>query len=122
MYEIKFYEDKNGRSEVYEYIKKLSNNKSKDNRIKFKKINAYIEMLSKDGLSLSEPYIKNIDKEIWELRPLRDRILFASLYNNKFILLSIFMKKTQKTPKKEIRKARKLLEDYKKEVSKNEKI
>ncbi len=122
MYEIKFYEDKNGRSEVYEYIKKLSNNKSKDNRIKFKKINAYIEMLSKDGLSLSEPYIKKIDKEIWELRPLRDRILFASLYNNKFILLSIFMKKTQKTPKKEIRKARKLLEDYKKEVSKNEKI
>ncbi len=114
MYEIKFYEDKNGRSEVYEYIKNLTNNKSKDNRIRLKKIKAYI--------SLSEPYIKKIDKEIWELRPLRDRILFASLYNNKFILLSIFMKKTQKTPKKEIRKAKKFLEDYKKEVVNNEKI
>ena len=79
-------------------------------------------MLSKDGLSLSEPYIKKIDKEIWELRPLRDRILFASLYNNKFVLLSVFMKKTQKTPKKEIRKAKKFLEDYKKEVINNEKI
>lgn len=104
MYVIKFYEDKNGRSEVYEYIKKLSNNKSKDNRIKFKKINAYIEMLSKDGLSLSEPYIKKIDKEIWELRPLRDRILFASLYNNKFILLSIFMKKHKRHLKRKLEK------------------
>ena len=78
-------------------------------------------MLSKDGLSLSEPYIKKIDKEIWELRPLGDIILFASLYN-KFILLSVFMKKTQKTPKREIRKAKKFLEDYKKEVINNEKI
>lgn len=100
MYEIKFYEDKNGRSEVYEYI----------------------EMLSKNGLNLSEPFLKKIDKEIWELRPLRNRILFASLYNNKFILLSIFMKKTQKTPKREIEKAKKFLEDYKMEVNKNEKI
>ena len=39
---------------------------------------------------------------------------FASWYNNKFILLSIFMKQTQKTPKKEIEKAKKLLEDYRK--------
>lgn len=78
-------------------------------------------MLSKDGLSLSEPYIKKIDKEIWELRPLGDIILFASLYN-KFILLSVFMKKTQKTPKREIRKAKKFLEDYKKEVINNQKI
>lgn len=122
MYKIEIYVDKKGRSEVYEYIKNLSNNKSKDNRIKLKKIKAYIRMLSKDGLSLSEPYIKKIDKEIWELRPLRDRILFASLYNNKFVLLSVFMKKTQKTPKKEIRKAKKFLEDYKKEVINNEKI
>ena len=122
MYEIKFYEDKNGRSEVYEYIKKLNNNKSKDSRIKLKKIYEYIEMLSKNGLNLSEPFLKKIDKEIWELRPLRNRILFASLYNNKFILLSIFMKKTQKTPKREIEKAKKFLEDYKREVNKNEKI
>ena len=100
MYEIKFYEDKNGRSEVYEYI----------------------EMLSKNGLNLSEPFLKKIDKEIWELRPLRNRILFAILYNNKFILVRIFRKKTQKTPKREIEKAKKFLEDYKREVNKNEKI
>ena len=122
MYKIEFYEDKNGKSEIYEYIKKLNNNKSKENRIKLKKIKAYLEMLSIYGLNLSEPYIKKIDNEIWELRPLKDRILFASLHNNKFILLSVFMKKTQKTPKKEIEKAKKNLKDYKKEVSENEKI
>lgn len=122
MYKIEFYEDKNGKSEIYEYMKKLNNNKSKENRIKLKKIKAYLEMLSIYGLNLSEPYIKKIDNEIWELRPLKDRILFASLHNNKFILLSVFMKKTQKTPKKEIEKAKKNLKDYKKEVSENEKI
>ena len=62
---------------------------------------------------------KKLDKEIWELRPLRDRILFASWYNNKFILLSVFMKQTQKTPKVEIEKAKRLLEDYKKRSDKN---
>lgn len=108
MYKIEFYEDKNGKSEIYEYIKKLNNNKSKENRIKLKKIKAYMEMLSIYGLNLSEPYIKKIDNEIWELRPLKDRILFASLHNNKFILLSVFTKKTKKTPKKEIEKAKKI--------------
>lgn len=114
MYEIEFYEDIHGKSEVYEYIQHLQNNFNKENKQKLKKIYMYIDLLSQEGLKLTEPYIKKIDKEIWELRPLRDRILFSSWYNNKFILLSVFMKQTQKTPRREIEKARKLLEDYKK--------
>ena len=114
MYEIEFYENIHGKSEVYEYIKHLQNNHNKENKQKLKKIYMYIDLLSQEGLKLTEPYIKKIDKEIWELRPLRDRILFSSWYNNKFILLSVFMKQTQKTPKREIEKAKKLLEDYKK--------
>lgn len=80
----------------------------------------YIDLLSECGLTLTEPYIKKLDKEIWELRPLRDRILFASWCDNKFVLLSIFMKQTQKTPKREIEKAKRLLEDYKKRSDENE--
>lgn len=114
MYDIEFYEDKNGKSEVYEYIQQLMKNNSKENRQKLKKINMYIDLLSECGFTLNEPYIKKLDKEIWELRPLRDRILFASWCNNKFVLLSVFMKQTQKTPKSEIEKAKRLLEDYKK--------
>ena len=120
MYEIELYTDKSGKSELEEYFKQLNNNTSKENRIKLNKIRLYINLLSEYGLELNEPYIKKLDNEIWELRPVRDRILFASWYNNKFILLTYFMKQTQKTPKKEIERAKKLFEDYKKRSEKNE--
>lgn len=120
MFDIEIYEDKNGKSDVYEYIQRLNKSKSKENRQKLKKINMYIELLSEYGLTLTEPYIKKLDKEIWELRPLRDRILFASWCNNKFVLLSVFMKQTQKTPRSEIEKAKRLLKDYKKRRGQDE--
>ena len=120
MFNIEIYEDKNGKSDVYEYIQRLNKSKSKENRQKLKKINMYIDLLSEYGLTLTEPYIKKLDKEIWELRPLRDRILFASWCNNKFVLLSVFMKQTQKTPRSEIEKAKRLLKDYKKRRGQDE--
>lgn len=113
MFDIEFYEDEDGKSEVYDYIKELKRKNSKENKQKIKKIDLYIDLLSEYGLALAEPYIKKISDEIWELRPLRDRILFASWYNNKFVLLSVFMKQTQKTPKREIEKAKRLLDNYK---------
>lgn len=122
MYEIIFYKDKNDYSEVEEYIKSLASkrNNSKDCKIKFTKITTYIDLLSEKGLNLGEPYIKHINEEIWELRPLRDRILFAYWDNNKFILLHQFMKQTQKTPLKEIEKAKRNLDDYKRRSENNE--
>ena len=120
MFNIEIYEDKNGKSDVYEYIQRLNKSKCKENRQKLKKINMYIDLLSEYGLTLTEPYIKKLDKEIWELRPLRDRILFASWCNNKFVLLSVFMKQTQKTPRSEIEKAKRLLKDYKKRSGQDE--
>lgn len=120
MYDIEIYEDKNGKSEIQEYLKKLRISKSKDDKIKSNKIRMYINLLSEYGFELNEPFVKKLDKEIWELRPIRDRILFTSMYNNKFILLSVFMKTTQKTPRSEIEKAKKYLEDYKKRSSENE--
>ena len=102
MYKIEIYKDKNGRSEVEEYIKSLQKMKSKDGKIKSNKVIAYIRLLQEFGLNLGAKYIKHLNKEIWKLRPLRDRILFAYLDNNIFILLSHFMKQTKKTPYKEI--------------------
>ena len=117
MYDVEIYEDKNGNSEIKNYIKDLKKNQKKDSKIKFYKIISYIRILKEKGLSIGFPYIKHIEDDIWELRPLRDRILFAYWDNNKFILLSIFMKKTQKTPKKEIEKAKKYLEEYRRRKS-----
>lgn len=118
MYQIELYKDNNGESEIENYIIELRSKNNKDSRIKFDKIMSYIRYLQNNGLSIGEPYIKHIDNEIWELRPIRDRILFAGLCNNKFVLLSVFTKQTQKTPKKEIEKAKRYLEDYKKRSGK----
>ncbi len=112
MYSIKIYEDKYGKSEIKDYIRSLQQNQSKDSKIKFNKIISYMRLLSENGLSIGEPYIKYLNNEIWELRPLKDRILFTYWNNNRFILLSIFAKKTQKTPRNEIEKAKRLLKDY----------
>lgn len=111
MYEIYFYKDKNGKEPILEYIKSLKSKNDKDSRIKLNKINDYIETLHQYGTQAGEPYIKHLDGDIWELRPLRDRILFAAWLNGSFILLHHFMKKTQKTPKREINKAKKELAD-----------
>lgn len=115
MYEIYFYQDVNGKQPVRDYLDKLERKslKSKDARIKYNKIDQYMEILSKYGTAIGEPYVKHLGGEIWELRPLRDRILFFGWNENIFVLLSCFMKSTQRTPKREIEKAKRLMEDFK---------
>lgn len=122
MYKIIFYKDKNGKSAIEDYIQVLQDKgiSNKDSRIKVNKIISYINQLSIKGLEIREPYIKHLEDGIWELRPLRDRILFAYYDNNNFILLHQFMKKTQKTPRKEIKRELINLEDYKRRSDKNE--
>lgn len=120
MNKIIFYKDKRGNSEIEQYLLKLQKKKDKDTKIKFNKIIAYIDMLSKHGISIGEPYIKHLENDIWELRPLRDRILFAYMNNNKIILLNIFLKQTQKTPQREIQKAKRYLKDFIKRSDYNE--
>ena len=86
---------------MLEYLQELSCRKDKDSRIKANKINDYIEALSQYGTKAGEPYVKHINGEIWELRPLRDRILFAAWYNGGYVLLHSFKKRTQKAPARE---------------------
>ena len=116
MHTIYFYKDKNGNEPVLDYMRELVSQKSKDSRIKLNKLNKlndYIELLSKHGTRAGEPYIKHLEDEIWELRPLRDRILFVAWLDGSFILLHHFVKKTQKTPRREIEKAKRELKDLK---------
>lgn len=75
-------------------------------------------MIYSHGLGSSyhygEPYIKHLEADIWELRPIRDRILFVAWKGNSFVLLHHFVKKTQKTPRREIEKAKRELDDLRK--------
>jgi phage-related protein len=111
MHEVYFYEDKDGNSPVYDYLKSLSQRNDKNSRINHNKIQDYIEVLSRYGKAAGEPYIKHIDGEIWELRPIKNRIFFAGWLDGSFILLHHFVKKTQKTPKHEIDKAKRNLKE-----------
>lgn len=113
MHRVYFYKDKKGKQPVLDYMKSLAKKNDKDSRIKFNKLNDYIEMLKQYGTLAGEPYIKHLDGEVWELRPLRDRVLFVAWTDGGFVLLHHFMKKTQKTPPREIAKAKRELEDLK---------
>lgn len=121
MYSIEFYKDKDGNEPVKEYISSLAGKNDKDSRVNLNKIRDYIKTLSEYGTRAGEPYVKHIEGEIWELRPLRNRILFFGYDGNKIILLSHFIKKTQKTPQREIDKAKRLMKDHKERSDGDEK-
>lgn len=111
MHQIYFYKNPKGHQPVLEYIEKLAEKKDKNSRVKLNKIQDYIQILSKYGIQIGEPYIKHLDGEIWELRPFRDRILFVGWNDGSYVLLHHFMKKTKKTPTREIERAKRELTD-----------
>lgn len=113
-YEIIFWQDINGFSKTQDYIYELKEKsiKSKDARIKLNKIVEYIDILERYGTQVGEPYVKHLEGELYELRPLRDRFIFFYKKENKYIILNHFVKKTQKTPRKEIEKAYRLIDNF----------
>ena len=112
MHEIIFYQKHNGETPVLDYMKSLHDGNNKDSRIKLNKIAQYIKVLEEKGTRAGNPFVDHLDGDIWELRPLRDRILFASVVDGCFVLLHCFMKQTQKTPPREIEQAKRELADY----------
>ena len=119
MFDIEIYEDSHGRSELKEYLKSLKAKSAtdKDSRIKLTKIVAYINILEEMGTRAGMPAMRHLQGEIWELRPISNRILFAALYEDKFLLLHSFQKTTNKTPSREIQKAIRELKDYKERMN-----
>ncbi len=117
MYRITFYEDERGDSDVKDFIRDLDRRAgtNKDARINRNKIVAYIDLLEEFGTRIGEPVTKHLDGDIWELCPLSNRILYAYFEDDTFVLLHHFEKKTQTTPKGEIDKAKREIEDYRKQ-------
>lgn len=83
MFDIQIYEDEHGFSSFKTYLKELNekSEKSKDARIKRNKIIAYVDLLEEMGTRVGEPVTKHLEGDIWELRPLSDRILYAYINN-----------------------------------------
>lgn len=122
MYRIKIYKDANGNQPVKEYLKTLAEKTDKESRIKLNKIDYYLQALREYGTRAGEPFVKHVDGDIWELRPLRDRFFFFSWQDDTFVLLHHFMKQTRKIPAKEFEQAKRNLNDFiKRSAKSNEK-
>ena len=101
-YKVRFYEDSKGKRPVLEYLDRLSKKERE-------KVLKYIEYLKLHEGVLDEPYSKHIKGKIRELRvdfgKNRHRILYFTFVEKNIIFLHAFLKKTVKTPPKEIEKA-----------------
>ena len=108
MYTVEFYENAKGESDVWDFLEELriKAETNKDARIQYKQISFYIQLLQDNGTRLPDNITKHIDDDIWELRPGSNRVLYFFFKNNTFVLLHHFRKKTQKTPRPEIDKAK----------------
>ena len=78
MYNIEFYEDSNGRSELWEFLESLRVKAATNKyaRIQYKQISLYIQLLEDNGTRLNENITKHLDDDIWELRPGNNRVLY----------------------------------------------
>jgi len=124
MFHIEFYKDKDGKSEIIDFLDELQQKgeTSKTERVNRMKILAHMQALEENGTRIGQPFVKHIEGSLWELRPLKNRIFFFYWKDDTFVLLHHFVKKSQKTPEKEIEQARLKQKDFlKREGKKDEK-
>ena len=114
MYQIEFYEDADGVSELWNFLDELreKSHASKDARIQYKQITMYISMLEQNGTQMPENITKHLGDDIWELRPGKNRVFYFFHENDTYVLLHQFRKKSKKTPRREIERAKSERADY----------
>lgn len=103
MFQVQFFEKENGDCPVENFILSL------DTKMQAK-IVGLLEILQENGNSLREPYSKHLSEGIFELRckvgSNAARVLYFFYFEERIILTNGFVKKTQKTPDKEIKLAK----------------
>jgi phage-related protein len=106
LFEVEFYVDDRGVSDLEEYLHNLDKKSktSKHSRINYLKIREYLKILEIKGTKAGFPVTRPIEgyPGLWEIRPLKNRIFYFCFENNKIVLLHHFLKKSDKTPRKEI--------------------
>lgn len=116
-FEVEFYTKDNGDKPAKEFILSLD--------IKMRaKVLGIINVLEEKGNRLREPYSKHLDDGIFEIRGKVGtditRVLYFFYYGKKIIITNGFIKKTQETPKSEIKLAKQYRKDYLERVKNNE--
>lgn len=106
---IDYYKDASGKEIVREFLNSLPlPAKTKAMRL--------IDTLAERGILLKEPFTRHVRGKIRELR-IKDaqgniRILYFTYTGRRFVLLHGFIKKTDKTPDREIETAEKRMNDH----------
>lgn len=108
-FEIIFYEKSDGTEPAKDFLLGL------DLKMRAKMLRT-LEMLRKNGNNLREPESKPLDDGIMELRAKVgsdiSRVLYFFVIGQKVVLTHGFIKKTQKTPKSEIQRAKRYRADF----------
>lgn len=109
MFDVEYYEKKDGTFPAEEFILSLSPKMQA-------KMFRELELLETFGNELREPHSKSLGDGIYENRAKVasdiTRVLYFFVINKKIILTNGFVKKTQKTPESEIMLAKKYRKDY----------
>lgn len=115
-YQVLFFEKENGDAPAEDFINTLDHKMSA-------KVYRLLMMLSENGSELREPYSKHLDDGIFELRAKVGsditRVLYFFFVGRRVVITNGFIKKTQKTPRAEIDKAKAYREEYKKREERN---
>lgn len=108
-FEAIFYQKEDGTEPAKEFLLGL------DKPMRAKMLRAIV-MLQDLGYDLREPYSKPIGDGVFELRARAgtniSRVLYFFVVGQRAVLTNGFIKKTQKTPEKEIELAKKYRKDY----------
>ena len=108
-FKAEYYKEEDGRKPAKEFM--LSQNP------KMKaKLFGLVDTLEQYGNQLREPYSKHLEDGIFELRAKVgtdiSRVLYFFYYEGRIILTHGFVKKTQKTPPSEIKKAKQYRKEF----------
>ena len=110
MSRIIYYVTKSGENPVKDFIESLQ----KRDKVKIFRIFQYIQIY---GLSAILPHVKKLSgTQFWEIRILGEsniRIIYVSITSDSVLVLHGFLKKSQKTPGRELKTAEIRLKDYK---------
>lgn len=108
-FEVEFYETTDGDKPAKDFLISL------DNKMRAK-MASMISLLQENGYNLREPYSKHLSEGIFGLRAKVGsditRVMYFFYIDRRVILTNGFVKKTKKTPLKELEKAKKYRQDY----------
>ncbi|MBR1623250.1 MAG: type II toxin-antitoxin system RelE/ParE family toxin [Pseudobutyrivibrio sp.] len=108
-FKIVFYEKENGETPVIDFLDSCEVSMRA-------KISGTISILQEKGNLTRGTYSKHLEDGIFELRAIQgsniSRVLYFFYHGGRIVLTNGFIKKTQKTPRKEIELAKKYRADF----------